>query len=812
MLKKTEKKLAQFVVLTTKHPIITLVIAVALSLTFLSHAPQVKLDTSTEGFLHPDDPYLVQYNKFRNEFGREEMIIATVRSSDIFKLEHLMTLKSLHLELEQSVPYVDEVISLYNARYTHGKDDALYVDNLLEQYLESLISWNDFVTITRNNPLYQNMLISADGVMTAVLIRTQASVTDAKDPPDWLSTFSEDGEAIIAPPDASSYISDTQNAESVAAVRRIAAKYNAADFMVKIAGTPVLIDDLKVSMKKNMRIFMVLSIATVALCLFLIFRKWTGVILPLLTVLLSVLTVVGLMALFDTPIKIPTQILPSFLLAICICDSVHLLAIFYKRFYVTGNKTESIIYSVTHSGLALIMTSITTAAGLLSFAFADISPISDLGKYGAVGVIIALINTLVVLPPLIVLSPVKFSQKSHPSESVKLDSILTSIALLSVKHSYKIILMAAIFIIIGTAGITRIKFSHNPLKWLPPDMPISVATQEIDEKLRGTATMEAVVNTGVDYKLYEPDILNKIDTINSYLTSIQYGDVFVGKVVSIVDIVKEVHQALHDDDQEYYTIPSTRQAVAQEMLLFENSGSDDLTKVTDTLYKKARFTIKVPWLDAIDYNSLYHLIKQRFTETFTDVQEIELTGVLVLLGRTLTATMESTRTSYLIAFVAITIMIVFLIGDIKLSLICMIPNFFPILIVLGYMGFANIPLDMFTMLIGSIAIGLAVDDTIHFMHNFRKYYDLTGDTTLAIRETLLGAGKAMIITSIILTFGFFIYLFSMMGNLRNFGFLTGLAILMALMADLLLLPALLVVVTKQRSIHGDHQELRRTIQ
>ena len=176
--------------------------------------------------------------------------------------------------------------------------------------------------------------------------------------------------------------------------------------------------------------------------------------------------------------------------------------------------------------------------------------------------------------------------------------------------------------------------------------------------------------------------------------------------------------------------------------------------------------------------------------------DVTFTGIGAILMQTFNAVIVSMASSYIIAGFVIAILMILLIGNLRIGIISMIPNLTPVIIILGIMGWLNLPLDIFTMLIGSIAIGLAVDDTIHFMHNFRRYYEKSGDAKYAVRETLQTAGRAMLFTSLVLSGGFFIYMLSPMKNLFNFGLLTGSTILIAFLADIVLAPALMVLVTR----------------
>ena len=183
-----------------------------------------------------------------------------------------------------------------------------------------------------------------------------------------------------------------------------------------------------------------------------------------------------------------------------------------------------------------------------------------------------------------------------------------------------------------------------------------------------------------------------------------------------------------------------------------------------------------------------------------DHASITTTGLMALLSRTFSAVTYSMAKTYVAAFIIITPMMMFLVGSVRMGLVSMIPNLAPILITIGIMGWAGIPLDLFTLLIGCIAIGLAVDDTIHFMHNFRRYYEQSGDVDQAVRETLLSAGQAMLFTTLTLSMGFFIYMLASMTNMILFGLLTGFTILMAFIADVVLAPALMAIVVGHTSL------------
>jgi predicted RND superfamily exporter protein len=548
-------------------------------------------------------------------------------------------------------------------------------------------------------------------------------------------------------------------------------------------------------MLRDVSWFIRLVLLTIGICLFLLFRRLTGVLLPLLIVVFSVLSTVGLMAIFHVPFKLPTAILPSFLLAVGVGAAVHLLAIFYQDFQRTGDKKGAICHALGHSGLAIVMTSVTTAAGLASFSASEIAPLADLGVFASLGVIASLVYTIILLPALLSIIPIKVKKTaSEKSQRLIIDRILSATAHFSTSHPKSITLVSFGLIVLSILGASRLTFSHHVIGWLPEGIPVRLSTEKIDQELKGTIALEVLVDTERENGLYDVEILNKLDALPEALKTLQGDGFFVGKATSIADILKEIHQALNENRSEFYKVPQDPRVIPQEFLLFENSGTDDLEEIVDSQFSRTRVTIQAPWLDFMKYQPFILEIEDRFMKTFGERVKITMTGMMTIGGRTIHAAIHSMKESYIIAGCVITILMILLVGSLKVGFVSMFPNLLPIVITLGFMGWIGLPLEMFSMLVGSIAIGLAVDDTIHFMHNFRRYYSESGDVEDAVQQTLHTAGRAMLVTSVVLSLGFFIYMFASMNNLFYFGLLTGMTIILALLSDFFLAPALMALI------------------
>ena len=769
----------------------------------LSQLPKITIDTSSEGFLHEDDPILEVYNEFRDQFGRDERIMLAIKTPNVFTPEFLEKLRKLHQELEDNVPYLDEVNSLINARNTRGEGDSLIVEDLFENWPENEQQLAEKKQLTLSSNLYKNLFISEDAKYTTIVINSVAYSPSGNEI-DLESGFDDTSLEDIQEGDGKNqepaFLSDAENSEMVGVVQAIAEKYKADNFIIYTAGPPVVVDAIKRSMQKDMQTSTKFALLTIALILFILFRRVSGVLLPVLVVILTLLSTFSFMATTGTAIKLPTQILPSFLLAVGVAASVHLLSIFYNHFNKHGSKKEAIGFSMGHSGLAIAMTSLTTAAGLLSFSMSEVAPIADLGRFAAAGVMVSLLYTLILLPALIAIIPLKQKQDDSTQKRTKvMDSILLKFAHVSTNYSKQIIAASAVIFFVAVFGLLKLSFFHDPLKWLPETWETRIATELLDVEMKGTGVIEVVIDTGKENGLYDPKLIKALDELHKTINAITVEDMFVGKTVSLIDVLKESNRALHENKEEYYTPPLDRDLIAQELLLFENSGSDDLEDLVDSQFSKARFTVKTPWMDAARNTVFIYEIEKAFNDSIGDYASSSATGMGSLFGRTMDAAINSTKVSYLMAACVITMMMIFLLGSAKLGLVSMIPNLLPIVISLSVMGYFSMPLDMFTMLIGSIAIGLVVDDTIHFMHNFKRYHSQYGDVNKAVEETLLSTGRAIFVTTVVLCMGFFIFMTADMANVFRFGLITGTTIILALLSDLLLAPALMKYVYERKN-------------
>jgi predicted RND superfamily exporter protein len=765
--------------------------------------PRLTVETSIEHFLHEGHPAQIAYNEFRDRYGRDELILLGLQAPDVFDLGFLERLRSLHEALEEEVPHLDEVTSLLNIRETRGEGDELIVGDLLETWPETPAERIAVRERALANPLYHNFILTDDGTFTTMVIKTSA-FSSAGSELDPLSGFED---ASTDETQASHvYLSGAENSEAAAAVLSVVERFESETFPIHVAGGPMMEHVLMRELGRNIIIFMSLSLLTVALLLYMLFRRISAVALPLLVVLLSIVSTFGCMPLLGTKVGIPTQILPSFLLAVGIGGAVHLLTIFFQRYDAGASREEALSGALHHSGLAIVMTGLTTAGGLVSFSVAEIEPVAALGRFAPLGIGLGLSYCLVLLPALICVVPLGARRPEAHQKSRWIDRSLLGVGDFSVTHPWTVILCMSAVLLVSIAGIMRLEFRYDPLSWFPESDPIRMATQLIDEQLEGSFTLEFIVDTGQENGLHDPELLQSLDGLAAKTLAVEGEDgLRAGKTISLADVVKEIHRALNEDRPEFYAISEDPKLIAQELLLFESSGSDDLTDVVDPQFSSGRFTILLPYYPPFAYLSFIEAVETEFSETLPTGVRFHPTGAVTLFARAMDAMKSSMIRSYLIALALITPLMFLLLGNLRGGTAAMVPNLAPIVVTLGFMGWAGIPLDLFTLLIGSIAIGLAVDDTIHFMHHFRIRYDIHYDARLAVRETLQTTGRALLTTSIVLSLAFFTYLFASLTNLALFGLLTGFTIVTAFVADIGVAPALMELATRNLPRPGPHE-------
>ncbi len=790
------------------HPKGALASVLLVSLLSISQIWHIQFDTSLEGFLEPDDPAIVELIAARKEFGHGEIILVTLQADNLFQAQHLRAIQQLHQQIEAQVPWLDTVTSLLNARQLEAEGDTLLIEDLLDPFPATAAELEQVKVEALNNPLYKNLIVSADGNFTTIAVKPLSYLAPTKQAQDDhfatddFDNFDAEAEGqLFAEADDAGDIDDsthlgarvTESQLNIISqqVTAIAAQFQDQGRQIYVGGMPIITHALTNTMIGEMLTFMPLAIVTIALMMALLFRRRHGVLLPMLTVALTLLTTVGLISAVGVPLQTTMMILPSFLLTVSVGASVHLLTLFFRAYDAGTEKIQALREAMLHTRTPIIFTSLTTAVGLLSFAGSPMIALARLGLFSGIGIGIALIYTLTLVPALICLQHLPRKQRAQPNPTIS--KLVHGATNLSSRHPFAMVIVS--FMLAGTAvtGVQQLQFSHNPMHWMSPDAPINQAVYAIDNNMGGSISVDIIIDSGISDGIYQPRFLEQIDDFTRWLHNYDKGGVQVAKVYGINDIIKEAHKVLNNNQDAYYAIPDTAALVANELFLLHNAGPDELEPMLDNDNRVTRLSVVMPWLDTLHYKPFIKDLAAQSEVIFGPQIKVTLTGMVPVMGTTLDHVISTTAQSYLIAFSLVSLMLIVLLGSLRYGILAMIPNLSPILITMGLMFLLDIPLDMFTILVASIAIGIAVDDTVHFMYHCKHNYQRCGDMPMAIFGALDTSGRAMLTTSAILIIGFSMFLWSDLNNLFNFGMLIGTTVLLALIADFLLAPALMML-------------------
>ncbi len=746
--------------------------------------PRLTLDTSNESFFRPDDKVLVDYNRFRNQFGKDEFIVVAVQGAQVFNLNFLNKLRDLHQDIVNNVPFLDKVTSLINVRNTRGEKDELVVDDFLAKWPGNASDLAKLRQRAAENTLYRNYILDAGDTTTAIVIKPLACNPDAK--------------ALLQEEGTCQPMTNVQNRAMVKALDAVVQRHNTKGFAISVSGMPEVIEYLNMTLEKDLGIIIPLTFVMIIIFLALLFRRISGVVYPILIFTISLLSATGLMAALGMPMTNITTILPSFMLVVSISDAVHILALFYPAYQQSKDRKQAIVATMEQAGLPVLMTSLTTAAGLASFIVAKVAPIADLGIVTPIGVFLSLLYTVLLIPALLAIFPVRHKAASSSGQDF-FTPIFRWIATVTCEKQWIVISIFSVALLVAICGASRLRFEHNALKWFPKNSKIRKATEHIDRVMRGSVSFDVIIDTGKPDGLYDPGFIHSLDAAVQKLGSYTNDNLFVGKVLSLTTLLKETNRALHANNSNFYTLPDNKKLIAQELFLFQLSGSDDLDELVDRQFSKARITMHVPYRDTSRYKKFITVVRSDLSKQFPQCH-IVVTGVNAIFVKILNNVMETMTRSYTLALLLVSGFMILMLGKLRMGLLSMIPNIVPLIFVMGLMGWLKIPVDLGTVLIGSITLGLVVDDTIHFLHYFGGSYDTYRDPKKATEKTLATVGRAMLVTSLVLAGGFLCNMASALSLNKHSGLLIAATILFALISDYFLSPAILsLVYTKKAS-------------
>ncbi|RZI42234.1 hypothetical protein EGT07_13520 [Herbaspirillum sp. HC18] len=823
---------------------------------------KLRVDASNNAMFGKHDQAQVDYQKFQKEFGREDAVVIGIKSDKIFSGEFMTRLRSLHHDLERSVPWTAEVTSLANAPYVDEHDGVVRTRRLGDRWTERELP----ASIQRDvleSPLYKGALLSADGKMTLIVVRPQTFVTEAalevarsgrkadgsffkrlgKSIREWHDGLDEKlgikpaarrATGVTAPTAATAphhgldddagfqfdgkvsaassslvRLPGPQTTQFITAIREAMQRHRDDGFELLFSGGPVIEEEHESTIHRDAGVMTVLAAAVAIIALALQLRSVVGVVLPLAVILVSLLATLGMMGWVDFPITVVSQALPPIMLTMGVLSSVHLIAHFLQDREPDFDTAVRNMFE--HSGDPVVYTVLTDVLGFLAFTTARLEPINEFGWMAAFGSLVGLLFTILLLPALLRLIPVKRGQPARLKYFDVLTAFVVPVGQFCGRH-YRVVLIGTVVLIsLATPGVARLEYAHDVLSWLEASNPVRTDTLEIDRHMKAMVPLEIVIDTGVDEGILTSDFMENLRTLGIYCNSLSDGTLHVGSTTSIADSIARVHRVLTHGAEGH--LPKTSRLLHQELVLYEGGGAKELQRLTDRRYSKARVTMRLAWADAHAYVGLDEKVRKRAAELFGTKAAVTVTGVAYMQAIGALDVIDSMWESYLLAAGLIAVMLVLVLRRIKVSIASLIPNFLPVWIALGLMGYLALPVDMFMVLLGDIALAVSVDDTVHFMHTaLRHKRRLSVGISEAIKDTLTEVGAPLVIASVVMACGFYTFALSSIAPLSRFGIVLGCTLLLALILDLVVSPALITMIAKGESMQAESNKLAGVVQ
>ena len=551
---------------------------------------------------------------------------------------------------------------------------------------------------------------------------------------------------------------------------------------------PILVEMIKQAQFNLMRLFPIVCIV-LFVTVFILFQRAWPVFITLLVTFIGVTWTMAFTILLFGQINVMTAMMPGIIFIIAFSDVVHLCSSYHMEISKGERKDQAIEKSCSEVGSACMYTSITTFFGFISIALAPAPFTRQMGVVLGVGVGLALFIAITLSP--IIFSMMKAPKPMRVGAASKaqffLNKIINFVVNLTRNRPWIIVAAFAALFIFTTVGITRIKFETNIIKRLAEDNPIRADAEYFSEHFVGTTYVDVFIETPEPGGVINAGLISQISAYRNALFDIPEVD----KVVSAVDIFNYLHRMFKPGKSGGDPPPMTGEDLSKYLYMLEMSGSDDLKSMLDADNKVMRLRLHLNDSGFFSAKRVSEKALAMGRDTLGDTVQIEATGLNTLLGEWLAKFIEGQKWGLIFAFFTILIMMSILLRSFTCGLWSMLPNIIPLLMLGGYIGWFWDTVDSDTLIVAVIAIGLSVDDTIHFLFRYRFECERTDDVDIALDRTFHFSGRAIIITSVILVVGFLPYGASDFSSVRMFGTLLPLTIAGALLTDLLLLPAMI---------------------
>jgi len=720
---------------------------------------RLEIDPSTEPLLPRFDPARDAYTAAVREFGDDEVYVLAMRTDDVFRADRLAVLRRVHDAVAQ-LPEVRRVTSLADvvAFRWIPEEDWLEVGRFVDEIPEDPATLATLREEAVGHPLYRRSLVSDDGRTAAI------NVTFRK---------MSDREFIAGR-------IDQRIGEILAAAAVPGVSFH-------VAGRPHLKAQVYHLMLRDLRVLIPASLAVVAACLFLVFGTRRGVVLPIGVVLLATLWTFGAMAWLERPLSVLTTLLAPTLIAVGSVYGIHALSRYEEEAREAGSAREAVLRSLEHLRTPVLIAGLTTVIGFGALMWTDVPAVFELGAFAALGVACITLLTLSGLHAALALLPLRAAGERGLSGPIgaRLEQLLGEWGGWVARHSTASLVVFGVAVVASAIAVPRIVIDTDYLSFFDEGSRVRRDFEAVNELLAGAVPIYITLDGEEAARFRQPDALRAIERIQTGAEALPD----VSRTHALTDTVRVMNRAMSRDDPAAERIPDTGPEVA-ELVFMAPKG--DLDRYTNANHSRVNVMVRTGAVGTAAVRDVTDALRRVVDEA--DVPEdldSAVTGNALLLARSADGIARGQPRSVTLAAVAIFGLIAVGLGSLRLGLIAMVPNVVPVLMFYGLLGLGVAPLSLPTSLIGCVALGIAIDDTVHYLVRYRaerrRGSTAAGANAIAIRRV----GRPVAITSFALMAGFIVVAFSSFATLRQFGLLSAATMGLCLVTDLVLLPALL---------------------
>ena len=875
-------------VLRYKHFVLSGLIVISLLMVW-GIFTRTELDMTTDSFLDQEDPSMLALNEYRRQFGSDDSVFLVYRAKDgdVFSRESLLAIQQLTDDLRywqqlrpedypdaingidldfNELNHVRRVQSIANLRFQENQGDTLLSNRLVPEQLPE--SDDELATIKAralNQQAYLLAIHSADARYGAVMIQTDfgAQPVEGYEPAVNATDIVLDDSFIDFDAFAADDSFDLDFDES-AQIQEVSFEpvdmlgYTNFHLMTKAlyekydeqfeffpVGNPPMMEFMMDTLTQ-MQVLGLVMILIFTLLLYILFRSFSAVLWPMVTIAASMAWTWGFTVWLGVTISQMISLTVLLVFAVGIADCVHVMSAYFSFRRQGDDHYDALSKSYGKTGLAIMVTTITTMAGVLALTTSELVPIQVFGMMSAFGVVMAFFFTLVLLPILLDLWHPGAPEADDASLADRLGDRWNRLSK-STKTGTALVYVVAVYMMLGpwvgtyitvislltyvvvnwqlailsavpnfvaqrpwlvlsvfaglfalcSYGMTLIRIDSNMTELTKEGSAIRVAYETVDENMAGAMSMVIMVDTHTSDGLYNPRLMQAMDQLQNRIET-RYSDQ-VTRTNSLANIVKDTYQIMSDDDPAYYRVPDDAQMISQLLYLFNSANPEDRRALVSDDYSRSHISLNIYNAGSYQYQRFFEEISQEIDEVFGPLEsefpelEVYLTGSMALLMRMADEVANSQFSSFTFAIAVISVIMIITLGSFQGGIMAMIPNMIPALLGFGLMGLLGIALDTDTLLIAPLIIGIAVDDTIHFMTHYRVELIRTGSISESLVSTIRDVGQAVMFTTMVLGLGFALLSFSDYLGMAKMGFFGSAAIFVALLCDLFLIPAMIII-------------------